>query len=256
MKTIKINQDKYSLPENWTEVKLRQLQELCIMVEKNKKVAEVDSVTQLNAAVEILSIITECPRELLMKADVKSITNLCNEIGWTSDFSEETLGLKKKNDKGELIPVDLESLEFVINGQSFVFDHSMNITFGQMIDIEQVTNSTVIPWDNAHLILAILMRPAKKRSKTTSKVLSLALTEKFKNDSAIKSYAIKSASEYKIEKYDWDSVESRGQLFKDYVSVADAFKVTFFLAFLKKEFTERTLASLADKELMNLQRKD
>ena len=258
MKTIKINNEKYFLPENWTEVSLSKLQQLVELTEKNKNIsetsAEIDSATKLEVAAEVLSIISGCPKELLMKAKVQSINDLCNEIGWTSDFSEQTLGIKDKDGKY----VKAISLNYEIDGQHFVFDHTMNLTFGQMIDLEQVSNSSKVQWDNIHLIMAILIRPAKKRGKLKSRMLNAAISQKLRSElnkpdlnSVILPYQIQSIADFEVEDYDWNSVEHRAKLFQDRCSAADAVKVAFFLAFLKEKSTLDTLGYSAEKGQQN-----
>jgi hypothetical protein len=222
MKYIKIDEKSYEVPESWSEISLDKFQKL-LKSNQNKDLTPEETV------VNTISVLIDCPVDVCRKIQYSDLSAIGELFAWAKEV-DSVFDVEGK---------EVEDIVFNIDGSIFAFDKTFNITLGQNIDADNIMKDDANFYDNIHNLLAILLRPAKKRSK----FLKLGLKSRVmrllkKNKQVIKSEALESMLDYDVEQYDASKIEERAKLFKERLSAADAIRCAFFLSGLKDGLTK------------------
>ena len=149
MKTFELQGQEYTLPEGWHEVNLATFER---MVEHSGNLAEYKS--NLQFALEMLSILLEMPVDTLKRLNKQSFDILSDSCEWANQ---------------NIIPTNKK--EFDIDGEIYVPLTDLNqITMGEQIDLEVLASDSK---SNEMLtnLLPILVRKAVPKSVKGESVL-------------------------------------------------------------------------------------
>lgn len=192
MRTLKIQDSTYSIPQDWSDISLKKF----LQIRDHESL--IDKMPLLDYNIEFISIITEIPTEDLLSLTPTDISNLIKDL------------MQVTNQELKLI----EEPIIIIDGITYVMDkHPDKMNIGQFIDLDLVTKEGDV-WDNAHKICASFMRPAKIGS----------FGKMFKN--------IEKCDNYIIDKYDYQKLLSDSEIFYQKMPMTYIYTcVTFFFTF-------------------------
>lgn len=249
MKTIKLNDKIVNMYQSWKELPLKNLQNFAPLMSNQ----EIQAVDRLFITIENITepAISRAELEEFSFEDLSIITEWSK---WALDFTKLAEDWDKKENG---------IVEFEIDGKKYAFDNTFQISMRQMLDLDHLTSERNTDaethsrwfgratddrdltdrkfWSNVHRIIAILVRPAKKRSFFKRVFYSTALRVVFKTSKkVISTNYIDSVLKFEVEKYNQSTIEDRAILFQNKLSASDGAMLAFFLSGLKKGYNQIT----------------
>lgn len=194
MKQIKIDNKVYNIPENYSELKLKEL----VQLDTIKK--QITEETQLIDAVYVIA-------EELWGISQKEIDSLDLSVAHQLISILKEFILKQPN----TLPIDkLKLIE--IKGKKYSYDiHFSKWKFKEFIDFDYLLKNSAT--SNISKLLAIFIRPIKNKPNLISK---------------LKSKFFKHTSPYTIEDYDYNSLEERALLLEEHLSGEQGYSLLVF----------------------------
>ncbi len=176
MKTIKIKNTSYFIPTKWSEITLNDYLNLRTHLNKASEIND-EEIKENDFNTEFINIMTKISIDEIREFSIEEVDEILT-----------TLKLLAENKK----TINLNPI-FIHKGINYVFDEEM--IYGQLVDLNAFTKEQEL-FDVSHLISAVFMRPAKLSFKNRIRM-------KFK------------IKDFKVDKYDYNSVKERAELFKE-----------------------------------------
>lgn len=194
MKQIKINNKVYNIPENYSELKLKEL----VQLDTIKK--------QITEETQLIDVVYAIAEEL-WNISPKEIDSLDLNIAHQLISILKEFILKQPN----TLPIDkLKLIE--IKGKQYSYDINFsNWKFKEFIDFDYLLKNS--PTSNISKLLAIFIRPIKNKHTFISK---------------LKSKFFKHTSPYTIEDYDYTKLEERAKLLEEHLSAEQGYSLLVF----------------------------
>lgn len=137
MITLKLNEEKYKLPENWSEVSLGKFQQISNIIFESK----------LQYIVEILKIFTGLEESIIINIEKGQFGQLSKTLGFISNHEF----------KKTIIP------HFEIDGITYTFKSLQGLTLGEVVSIETLIDQSGNNMINMiHKLIAILYQEGDK----------------------------------------------------------------------------------------------
>ena len=200
MKKLIVNNQKYILPENYSELKIgiyEKLQNLPLEKEE-----------ETDYKVKYLSILSKTDESILSQVEREDLYNLWALTGWLSE---------------EPKPGKLKQL-FELNGKQYFFNVDLReeTVYQAFVDAFEILNSAPTFWHVAPGVLATIIRPVKKIEYQASipKLNALKGREKFNKENYIKHIV--------LEDYDSANVDKHAEDLKE-MSCQEVSSIFFYL---------------------------
>ncbi len=198
MDKVKINNQTYFFPSNWSEITLKVFLEIRDIEYKK------DDMEFFDFAIKYINAVTSIP--------VEDLRNIKNE--------ELSTVLEKLNVLSNSSINAVDHPIFKYNDKWYVFD--TELTFGQFVDLNGITKDKEW-WSIANEISSVFIRPAKIKF---SGKLKLARRKPLE------------VKDFIVDKYDYLSLKDRAEIFMNYLPMDQIYTCKAFFLTLKKNLEE------------------